>query len=56
MIIEGISHEDKIGHLFVVDLIFDFERARCYFSMKFTQQSLKRKKFYRHPRGPFFNF
>ena len=27
LIIEGISHEDKIGHLFVVDLMFDFERC-----------------------------
>ena len=27
LIIEGTSHEDKIGHLFVVDLMFDFERC-----------------------------
>ena len=27
LILEGISHEDKIGHLFVVDLMFDFERC-----------------------------
>ena len=26
LITEGISHEVKIGHLFVVDLMFDFER------------------------------
>ena len=27
LIIEGMSHKDKIGHLFVVDLMFDFERS-----------------------------
>ena len=27
LIIEGISHKDKIGHLFVVDIMFDFERC-----------------------------
>ena len=27
LILEGISQEDKIGHLFIVDIEFDFKRA-----------------------------
>ena len=27
LIIESISHEDKIGNLFFVDIMFDFERC-----------------------------
>ena len=28
LILEGFSHVDKIGHLFIVDSEFDFDRAR----------------------------
>ena len=57
LILEGISPKDKIGHLFTVDVEFDFERstAKEVLLTKFTPQYLKRKGYFPHPRGPFFS-
>ena len=39
LIIQGISDEDKIGHLFMVDIEFDLKNANDnYFLTKFTPQ------------------
>ena len=47
LIIEGISHEDKIGNLFFVDIMFDFERctAKELIFNEFIHLSLKRNSF-----------
>ena len=46
LIIEGISHEDKIGHLFIVDIDFNTEKAtrkRIYFNEFYTPIFEKKK-------------
>ena len=47
LIIQGISDEEKIGHLFVVDIKFDTKNAskNNYFSAKFIHQFLRKIKF-----------
>ena len=48
LVIQGISDEDKMGHLFVVDIKFDTKYAtkNNYFSTKFIHQFLRKIKFY----------
>ena len=43
LLLSGLSHLDPIGHLFVVDIEFDFERAteKELFLTKFTLLCLK---------------
>ena len=41
-ILDKISHDEKIGHFFVVDITFYKKILRRYYSMKFTRQSLKK--------------
>ena len=41
-ILDKISHDEKLGHLFVVDITFYKKILRLYYSMKFTRQSLKK--------------
>ena len=44
-ILKSLSHENKIGHLVIVDIKFFLIKMKklCY-SMKFTPQFLKKKK------------
>ena len=44
-LIESLSHEDKIGHLFIVDIKFkeEKENEKIFFSIKFPLQYLKKK-------------
>ena len=45
LLIESLSHEDKIGHLFIVDIKFkeEKENEKIFFSIKFPLQYLKKK-------------
>ena len=49
LIIEGISDEDKTGHLFIVEIKFNFKKRRVkntFFSMKSTHQYLKKRRLF----------
>ena len=48
LVIQGSSDEDKMGHLFVVDIKFDTKNAckNNYFLTKFIHQFLRKIKFY----------
>ena len=43
-ILDRVSHEDNIGHLFIVDIKFHNINERLSFSMKFTHLYLKKIK------------
>ena len=45
LLIESLSHEDKIGHLFILDIKFkeEKENEKIFFSIKFPLQYLKKK-------------
>ena len=58
LILEGISHEDKIGHLFIVDIEFDFKRAgekELLFNEVYTP-SFEKERFCLPPNDLLFNF
>ena len=59
LITQGISDEDKIGHLFVVNIHFDKKKmlAKNNYSLtKYIHQFLKRKKFCQQTKDLFLNF
>ena len=58
LLLSGLSHLDPIGHLFVVDIEFNFERAteEELFLTKFTLLCLKKRRYYRLAIGQFFNY
>ena len=58
LLLSGLSHLDSIGHLFVVDFEFSFERAtkKELFKMKFTLLCLKKRRYFRLAIGQFFNY
>ena len=43
-ILYNISHNDKTGHLFVVDIKFYEKTLKLYYSMKFIHSSLQKIK------------
>ena len=57
LLLSGLSHLDPIGHLFVVDIEFAFERAteKELFLMRFTPLCSKKRRYYRLAIGQFFN-
>ena len=57
LLLSGLSHLDTIGHLFVVDIEFNFERAteKEAFLMKFTLLCLKKRRYYQLAIGQLFN-
>ena len=57
LIIEGISDEDKIGHLFIVDIEFNEKRRvkNIFFLMKSTHQYLEKSRFFPLLKGLYSN-
>ena len=58
LLLSGLSHLDPIGHLFVVDIEFDFETTteKEVFSTKFALHCLKKRKYYQLVIGQFFSY
>ena len=58
LLIQGISNEDKIGHLFVVDIKFDTKNAseKQFFFNEIYSLIFEKKKLYGQMKDHFFNF
>ena len=58
LIIQGISDEDKIGHLFVVDIKFDTKNSseKQLFFNEIYSPIFEKKKFCQQTKDQFFNF
>ena len=58
LIIQRILDEDKIGHLFVVDIKFDIKNAdrKQLFFNEIYSPIFEKKKFCRQMKDQFFNF
>ena len=57
-LLESVSFEDKIGHLYNVDIIFDAKKQRNdnLLTMKFIHLLLKSRKQLIHVKDQFFNY
>ena len=57
LLLSGLSHQDKIGHLFVVDLEFDVERAteKERFLNEIYTPLFEKKKYFLHVIDQCFN-
>ena len=55
-ILNGLSHNDIIGHLFKVNITFNNINAKHYYSINCTLQYLKKIKRWKHLRDLLFNF
>ena len=57
-LLESVSFEDKIDHLYIVDIIFDAKKQQKgnLLTMKFTHLLLKSKKQLTLVKGQFFNY